>query len=188
MIAGLALAGGAARRMGGVDKTLLEIAGRPMLSYVLDRLRRETKSVAISANGDPARFAAFGLPVLSDGEFAACGPLAGVLAGLEWAALLQAGTLLTIPGDTPFVPAGAAATLTPAPACAAAGGRPQHLVALWPVTAGGALRDFLCGPGPYAAHRFAELIGMRVVPLAGADHQFRNINTPEDLAAARLSL
>lgn len=187
MIAGLALAGGASRRMGGVDKMLLEIGGRPMLSYVVGRLRGETEAVAISANGDPARFATFGCPVLPDGEFAGRGPLAGVLVGLEWAASLGAGTLLTIPGDTPFVPAGVAAALAPAPACAAAGGLSQHLVGLWPVDASSALRNFLDGPGPHSVHRFAPAIGVRVVVFADADHQFRNINTPGDLAGARLS-
>lgn len=184
MIVGLALSGGASRRMGGGDKALLEIGRRPMLSYVLERLRGETVAVAISANSEPARFTVFECPVLPDGEFAGRGPLAGVLAGLQWAASLGAATLLSIPGDTPFVPAGLAAALAPAPACAAAGGLVHHLVALWPAAARGCLREFLRGPGPYSVRGFAKVIGMRTVVFEDAADLFRNINTPDQLAAA----
>ena len=183
MIAGLALAGGQSRRM-GADKPLLPLHGRALIAHVLDRLRDETNAVAISANGDPARFAAFLCPVLPDGDFAGRGPLAGVLAGLDWAASIGAEALLTIPADTPFAPAGLAAALTPAPSCAASLGRAHHLVALWPTRAAADLRAFLLGDGPHAAHRFGALIGMRAVPFpttADAD-PFRNVNTPDDLA------
>lgn len=181
MIVGLALAGGESRRMGGGDKPLVEIGGRPMLAHVLDRLRTETVRVAISANGDPARFAAFGCPVLPDGEFAGRGPLAGVLAGLDWAAQNGAGALLTIPGDTPFVPAGIAAGLAPAPAHAASGGRSHYLVALWPIGVGTSLRERLAA-GPCSVLDFAGQIGARAVefPIKGYD-PFLNVNTREDL-------
>ncbi|MGA9866360.1 MAG: NTP transferase domain-containing protein, partial [Acetobacteraceae bacterium] len=96
-IFGLALAGGEARRMGGGDKPLLEVGGRPMLIRVLDALAAEAAEVAISANGDPARFAAYGRPVLGDGAFIGCGPLAGVLAGLDWAFSQGGQVLLTVP-------------------------------------------------------------------------------------------
>ncbi|HJS84173.1 MAG TPA: NTP transferase domain-containing protein, partial [Acetobacteraceae bacterium] len=115
------------------------------------------------------------------------GPLAGVLAGLEWAARQGAAALLTLPGDTPFAPPGLAARLAPAPACAESAGRAHHLVALWPVGVRDALREFLSGPGPYAAHRFAEGIGVRHVPFppSRADW-FLNVNTRDDLAAAHV--
>ena len=131
--AALILAGGDARRLGGRDKPLLDVGGVPILARLIATLREDTAATAISANGDPTRFAAFGLPVLPDGPFAGEGPLAGVLAGLDWAASVRAVTLLTVPGDTPFIPAGLAAALTPAPACAASHGRTHHLIALWPV-------------------------------------------------------
>ena len=90
--------------MGGADKPLLDLAGRRMIERIVAAL--DARHIAISANGDPARFAALGLPVLGDGEFAGEGPLAGVLAGLDWAAGLGVDALLTVPGDTPFIPPG----------------------------------------------------------------------------------
>ena len=84
--AALILAGGGATRLGGGDKPLLEVGGTPMLARIIAALRPDASAIAISANGDPTRFAAFGLPVLPDGAFAGQGPLAGVLAGLDWAA------------------------------------------------------------------------------------------------------
>ncbi len=184
MIAGLALAGGASRRMGGADKPLLPLRGRPLIAYVLDRLRSETAAVAISANGDPERFAPFSLPVLPDGPFAGRGPLAGILAGLDWAAALGATALLTIPADTPFAPPGIAAALAPPPACAASLGRTHHLVALWPVDARHELRIVLSAHGPFSAHRFATTLGVRHVafPQTNGPDPFSNVNTPEDLS------
>src|SRR5579875_3016775 len=182
MIAGLALAGGASRRMRAF-KPLLMLRGKPLIGHVLDRLAGECAVRAISANGDPERFAAFGCPVLPDGAFFGVGPLAGVLAGLEWAAAAGAEALLTIPADTPFVPAGGAGRLSPGPSCAATGRRVHHLVALWPVGLAGALRVFLTGRGPFAAQRFGRLIGMRAVSwdIAGDADPFGNINTRADL-------
>jgi molybdopterin-guanine dinucleotide biosynthesis protein A len=123
---------------------------------------------------------------LPDGSFAGEGPLAGVLAGLDWAAAIGADALLTIPGDTPFVPAGLAAALAPPPSCAAANGRAHYLVALWPVACRDALRALLSTPGPRAVARFADAIDMRQVDFpAGKWDPFLNVNTPQDLAVAR---
>jgi len=186
VIAGLALAGGEARRLGGGDKPMLRIGGRSMLERVLDALATEAGAVAISANGDPSRFAAFGRPVLPDGEFAGLGPLAGVLAGLDWAAGLGAEALLTVPGDTPFVRAGLAAALAPAPACAESHGTRHYLVALWPVVVRSALQVVLSAGGPLAVGQFAAEIGMRPVVFPALPRDpFLNVNTPEELAAAR---
>jgi molybdenum cofactor guanylyltransferase len=184
VVAAVVLAGGAARRLGGGDKPLLDLAGRQMIERILAAL--DTSQAAISANGDAARFAAFKLPVLDDGAFAGEGPLAGVLSGLDWAATLDADVLLTVPGDTPFIPRGLAAALAPAPACAASNGRPHHLVALWPVARRDDLRELLSSPGRRDVADFASLIGMRRVdfPVTKWD-PFMNVNTPEDLAAAR---
>ncbi|MEM6490044.1 MAG: NTP transferase domain-containing protein, partial [Pseudomonadota bacterium] len=83
-IAGVILAGGLARRMGGGDKALLALAGRPLLAHVIERLAPQVDGLALNANGDPARFARFGLPVLADTVPGFAGPLAGVLAGMRW--------------------------------------------------------------------------------------------------------
>lgn len=183
---GLILAGGTARRLGGGDKPLLALGGAPILQHLIATLRSEVAALAISANGDPARFGPFGLPVLSDGPFAGEGPLAGVLAGLDWAARLSATTLLTVPGDTPFVPAGLSAALAPPPACAASNGQAHHLVALWPVDCRVQLRALLSAPGPRGVARFTASIGMRRVDFpVGPWDPFLNVNTPEELAQAR---
>jgi molybdenum cofactor guanylyltransferase len=186
MVAAVVLAGGSARRMGGQDKPLLDVGGMPMLARVIATLRPGARAIAISANGDPTRFADFGLPVLPDGAFAGEGPLAGVLAGLDWAATIGASALLTAPGDTPFVPAGLAAALAPPPACAASNGRAHYLAALWPVACRAELRRMLSAPGRRDIAHFAGATGMRRVDFPAAIWDpFLNVNTPEDLAAAR---
>ena len=185
-IAGVILAGGQASRLGGGDKPLLRIGAHTMLDRIVAALQSETAAIAISANGDPARFAAFGLPVLPDGAFARQGPLAGVLAGLDWAAAIDARALLTVPGDTPFVPEGLAAALAPPPACAASNGRVHHLVALWPIACREHLRRLLAAPGARAVVRFADQIGMRTVDFpVGKWDPFLNVNTAADLTTAR---
>jgi molybdopterin-guanine dinucleotide biosynthesis protein A len=178
MIAALILAGGGARRLGGVDKPLLPLGGTTILAELLARLRPQADALALSANGDPARFGAYDLPVLPD-PVPDQGPLAGVLEGLHWAARCGAQALLTVPGDTPFVPRDVAARLGPAPACASSGGQVHPLVALWPV----ACRDRLRGWTDKRVRGFAQAIGMRTVAFADAD-AFLNVNTPADLAAA----
>jgi molybdopterin-guanine dinucleotide biosynthesis protein A len=182
----LILAGGAARRLGGVDKPLIVLNNRSLLERILATLQPAGGSVALSVNRDPSRYAQFHLPVLNDGAFAGQGPLAGVLAGLDWAHATGATQLLSIPGDTPFIPRGLATKLEPAPSCAATSGRAHHLVALWPVTARPILRDFLSKPGSRRARDFAALIGMRQVdfPVLAFD-PFCNLNTPDDRARAQ---
>jgi len=190
--AGLILAGGAGRRLGGADKPLLRIGDNTILARVLAALRAApAEPIALSANGDPARFASFGLPVLGDGSFAGMGPLAGLLAGLDWAHAQGATALLTVPGDTPFLPPGLAAALAPAPGCAAdpdttSEPRTHHLVAIWPVAARVALRDWLARGAPRAVGAFAARIGMHPVTIPGAPTEaFLNVNTEVDLARAR---
>lgn len=195
----LILAGGEARRLGGIDKPLLELTGRSLLERIVELLAAQAGPIALSANGDPTRFASFGLPVLPDGAFAGQGPLAGVLAGLDWAAAQGAEALLTVPGDTPFIPPDLAAALAPPPACAMSAGQVHHLVALWPVTARATLRRFLAEPGRRGVRNFTEgrdftdgrdftegLAMRRVDFPAVAWDPFHNVNTPEDLATARI--
>jgi molybdopterin-guanine dinucleotide biosynthesis protein A len=183
--AALILAGGAARRLGGIDKPLIELGGTSLLARIIDRLRPQAASIALSANSDPARFAAFGLTILPDGPFAGQGPLAGVLAGLDWAAANDADTLLTVPGDTPFIPPDLASALAPAPSCATSAGRVHHLVGLWPVASRRALREFLTAPGPRAVRDFTIGLNMRRVAFRSvAFDPFYNVNTPDDVAGA----
>jgi molybdopterin-guanine dinucleotide biosynthesis protein A len=185
VIAGLILAGGGGQRMGGLDKPLLTLGRETFLDRIIRAM--DPPDIAINANGDPARFASHGLPVLDDGPFSGQGPLAGVLAGLIWAERLGAEALLTVPGDTPFIPAGLAAALAPAPACAASGGQTHHLVALWPVAVRAGLQDLLSRPGPRHVVRFAEAIGMRRVDFPAVPWDpFTNVNTPDELERARI--
>jgi molybdopterin-guanine dinucleotide biosynthesis protein A len=170
--------------MGGGDKPLLEVGGAPMLVRIIAAL--DAPHIAISANGDPSRFARFGLPVLADGVLAGHGPMAGVLAGLDWAAGLGASALLTVPGDTPFIPPGLGRALWPPPACAATLGQAHHLTALWPVACREPLRRFLAVPSQRAVSHFAASIGMRAVNFSVRNGDpFFNVNTGDDLATAR---
>jgi molybdopterin-guanine dinucleotide biosynthesis protein A len=194
-IAGLVLAGGGASRLGGGDKPLLALGGRSMLSRILETMAADLSAIAISANGNPGRFAAFGLPVLGDGAFDGRGPLAGLLAGLDWAAALGCSALLTVPGDTPFIPRGLPKVLAPAPACVVQAGRRHHLVALWPPMAGASLRSWLNSGGARDVATFAATIGMRGISVDRRPDQqvhdrfaavrFTNVNTRDDLAVAR---
>jgi molybdopterin-guanine dinucleotide biosynthesis protein A len=183
MIAGLVMAGGQGRRLGGADKALVSLAGRPLLDHVLERLRPQVDRIALSANGDPARFAAWGLTVLPDPVDE--GPLAGLLAGLGWAAGQGADTLLSMPVDTPFIPPDLAWRLAPPPSCASSAGRVHHLAALWPVAAAReALGGLLATSGSRAVVRLAERLGTRPVEFPASPDPFLNLNTRADLEEA----
>ncbi|WP_096787136.1 molybdenum cofactor guanylyltransferase MobA [Rhodobacter sp. CZR27] len=185
---GLILAGGEGRRMGGTDKALLPLAGRPLLAHAVDRLAPQVEELAISANGDPARFARFGLPVLADAR--PQGPMSGVLAGLRWAAARGADALVTVPVDTPFFPCDLAPRLWMAgdggAAVAEAGGRLHPACALWPVGVADDLEAWLAAGEAkvmaFAARHAAARAGF---PDANA---FLNLNAPEDLAQAESML
>lgn len=170
--------------MGGGDKPLRTLGGTTLLARIVATLAADHAHIALSANGDPARFGT-ALPVLPD-PIAGQGPLGGVLAGLDWAALLGADALLSVPGDTPLIPAGLAAALGAAPAVAESGGRRHHLVALWPVACAPALRAWLGAPGSRSVRAFGATLGMRGVAFAG--DPFANVNTPEELAALEARL
>lgn len=189
MIAGIVLAGGLGTRMGGTDKALMPLAGRPMLAHALARLAPQVPLLAISANGDPARFAAFGLPVLADGVPGFPGPLAGVLAGMDWAAAQGATAVLSLAADTPFPPADLAVRLDAAGFAMAAspdteGRMRRHpTVALWPVRLREALRAAL-SRGERKVGRWAAEQGAGVVCWDQPPDPFFNVNTPQDLAQA----
>ena len=174
--------------MGGGDKPLLPLGDGTILDMVLLRLRPQVDAMAISANGDPARFARFGLEVLPDPPWGQ-GPLAGVAAGLAWAAGLGAERLLTVPGDTPLIPSDLVAALRVAPAWAESDGGVHPLVALWPVQAAPVLAEWLKAGQSLRVRDFGCAIGMRTVcfpkGIGGAPDPFLNINTPADLARLR---
>jgi len=185
-IAGLILAGGAGRRMGGADKALLPLAGQPLVAHLAAALGPQVSVLAISANGDAGRFADLGVPVLADapgtiGE----GPLAGVLAALDWAAGQGAAALVTASVDTPFLPRDLVARLRDAAqggmALAVSGGRLHPTAALWPVAGRDRLRD-LFDTGERRMR--LALQGAAEAVFDAAPDPFFNINTPEDLARA----
>ncbi len=101
---GVILAGGQARRMGGGDKGLIRLGGQNLLDWVIERFAPQVADLALNANGDTGRFAGYGLPVISDSITGFAGPLAGVLAGLDWAATQGADHIVTAAADTPFLP------------------------------------------------------------------------------------
>ncbi len=183
------LAGGLSRRMGGGDKGLLPFGGGTVLSAVLARLAHQATPLALNANGDPSRFAALGLPILPDPVEGRPGPLAGLLAAMDWAAGLGAQQVLTVPGDAPFLPRDLAKRLRAAgaPAVGASGGRIHPVVGLWPVDLRDGLRADLVA-GLRRVETFATQQGAIAVafnPEPGGPEPFLNLNTPEDLAAAR---
>lgn len=186
-VAGLILAGGSGRRM-GAEKALVRLAGRPLVAHVAARLGPQVERLALSANGEAARFAALGLPVLPDlpGE-AGEGPLAGLRAGLAWAAREGAEALVSVATDTPFLPVDLFARLK-APGGAAyaqSGGRAHYTAALWPVNMAPAL-DALFAQGERRLR--VALAGATAVDFEGAPDPFANLNTPEDLATAEARL
>ena len=195
-IAGVILAGGLATRMGGGDKALLSLSGRTLLERVIDRLRPQVGPLALNANGDPARFAAFGLPVLADTVEGFAGPLAGILAGLRWAEAQGCTHVASAAADTPFFPADLVERLAEA---ARAEGQPIALAAtqdperglsdhptfgLWPVALADDLEDWLrSGERKVVVWTRRHGAARAVFEDAGA-YPFFNVNTPEDVAEA----
>lgn len=190
------LAGGLSSRMGGGDKCLRSLGERTLLAHVITRLRPQVGPIVLNANGEASRFAAYGLPVVADGIADYAGPLAGVLAGMDWAAELGASHIVSVAADTPFFPQDLVARLQAgrgaAPVALAASPDPkrgqvrQPTFGLWPVE----LRDDL---------RQALQEGLRKVVIWTERHNgvdvlfeengelspFFNVNTPEDLALAQ---
>ena len=193
-IPGVVLAGGLARRMGGGDKPLREIAGQTILARVVARLEPQCEGLLLSANGDPLRFASLGLPVIADDVKDHPGPLAGILAGLDWAAAHRpnAQWTLTAPGDCPFLPRDLVARLRQAVsvegaelAVAASQGRSHPVIGLWRVALRGALREALVVEGLRKVESWTARFGVATVawPAEPVD-PFFNVNTGEDLVKA----
>jgi len=197
---GVILAGGQATRMGGGDKAFLPLGKGCLIDHVIERISRQVPELALNANGDPSRFDDFGLEVLPDSIEGFAGPLAGVLAGLDWAAACGADAIVTVAADTPFFPPDlvdrllAAAESECSEIALAATPHPERKLirhptfGLWPV----ALRDDL---------RAALMAGLRKVVIWTDKHgaaaavfddtatdPFFNVNTPDDLAKAQAML
>ncbi len=193
-VAGVILAGGLSRRMGGGDKCLRSLGGRPILERIIERARPQVAALVMNANGDPARFAAYSLPVAADIVEGYVGPLAGVLTGMEWAAVNapQCRWLASFASDAPFLPHDLVARLRAAVeragaglACAASSGQAHPVFGLWGID----LRHDL--------RRAIQLDAIRKVDVWTARHRlavvefdaspidpFFNTNRPEDLAEA----
>ncbi|MBN8892051.1 MAG: molybdenum cofactor guanylyltransferase MobA [Rhodospirillales bacterium 70-18] len=190
---GVLLAGGLARRMGGGDKPLRLLGGRPLLDHAIARIAPQCRALVLNANGPPERFAAWGLPVVADPLPDFPGPLAGVLAGMRWAAAHHpnATDVLSAPTDTPFLPADLATRLAEARtragtpiACASSAGRTHPVVALWPVALADALEaDLRAGMRKIDAWTARHGVAEAAFPATPFD-PFFNVNTQEDLAEA----
>jgi molybdenum cofactor guanylyltransferase len=191
---GLILAGGLARRMGGGDKLRIKIGGASILDRVLARMGPQCARLILNANGDPARFADTGLPVVADSIPDFAGPLAGILAGLDWAAANapDVGDIASVPGDCPFLPTDLVARLEAARAqagtplaCARSGEWRHPVVGLWPVVLRADLRRALTTEGLHKIEVWTARHGVAIAdwPAAPVD-PFFNVNTPEDMAAA----
>ena len=188
------LAGGRGTRMGGADKAFLRLAGRAMIAHLIDRLGRQCAPLAINAGGEAGRFAFAGLPVLSDSVAGQPGPLAGILAAMDWAAALGADAVVTAAVDTPFLPADLSDHLRRAAglcglAIAASpddtGRMRRHpTFGLWPVRLRDPLRATLKA-GERKVMLWAEAQGATVAEFDATPFDpFFNINTPEDFARA----
>jgi molybdenum cofactor guanylyltransferase len=193
-VAGIVLAGGLSRHMGGGDKCLQPLAGRPVLAHIIERAQGQVTALALNANGDAARFAAFGLPVVADSVPDFAGPLAGVLAGLDWAAASdpRCTHVASFAGDAPFLPLDLVARFAAAIAdgrhelaCAASGGRPHPVFGLWPVALRDALRHAMVEEGTRKVDVWTARYDLVAVDFAIAPvDPFFNANRPEDLAEA----
>jgi molybdopterin-guanine dinucleotide biosynthesis protein A len=191
---GLLLAGGLARRMGGGDKPLRLIAGRTILAHVIERLAPQCDGLLINANGDPARFADYALPVVADDVPDFAGPLAGILAGLDWMAQHRPGLnwLVSVAADTPFIPRDLVHRLHEARealdmplACAASGGWTHPVIGLWPVSLREELRHALTVEDERKIDRWTARHGCASAewPAEPVD-PFFNANKPDDLMEA----
>ncbi len=185
-VTGIVLAGGMGRRMGSVDKGLVDLAGTPMVAHVLARLAPQVGAIIINANQNAERYAAFGHPVVPDDVGGFAGPLAGLHAAMSRATTPY---VVTVPCDSPFLPLDLVARLAAALvaqqaqlAVAYTGAQPHPVFALVDCRVRGHLADFLAGGGRKIDFWYATL-AVAAVPFAD-DAAFRNINTPDELAAA----
>lgn len=199
-ILGVVLAGGLSRRMGGTEKSLMVLAGRPLVAHIRDRLAPQVDRLILNANGDPARFAGLGLPIQADTVGGNAGPLAGILAGMRWARRNAPSLrfIATAATDTPFFPLDLVARLADAThldqdciglACSA--GHRHPVFGLWPVALADDLEDFLTAGETGKVMRFVDRHRLVEVDFpfdasGGREADpFFNVNTPEEFEIAR---
>jgi molybdopterin-guanine dinucleotide biosynthesis protein A len=190
--AGILLAGGLATRMGGGDKSLRLLRGRPILAHVIERTRPQVATLALNANGDPVRLAEWNLPVVPDAIPDFPGPLAGIHAGMEWARAHRPKVeeIVSIPTDTPFLPADLVERLLAARgeadiAVATSEGQPHPVVALWPVRLADELHRLVVQDGMRRVTDFARRYRVAYADFpVGPIDPFLNINRPGDLERA----
>ena len=193
LIKAVILAGGSARRMGGGDKSLLELSNRPILDWILERLRPQTAGIAISANGDPERFKGFSLDILPD-QTPNLGPMSGILAALNWSRRTspQVTHVLTVSGDTPFLPLDLLARLSnaiggdaAALATATSAGRLHATASLWPISASVQISNSLGSGSGQRVTEWLQTLNTKTVDWSNTPiDPFFNINTPHDLQEA----
>ncbi|WP_420348908.1 molybdenum cofactor guanylyltransferase MobA [Pelagibius sp.] len=198
-VAGVLLAGGLSRRMGGGDKCLRDLGGRPILAHIIERAAPQVRALVLNANGDAARFEAFGLPVAADVVEGYAGPLAGILTGLDWAAENAPGAqwLASFACDAPFLPADLVERMANAVeaegadlACAVTHGRTHPVFGLWRLSLREDLRRAMLEEEMRkvdrwtARHRLVEVDFPDLDTPAGPLDPFFNTNRPEDLEEA----
>ena len=197
-IAGVVLAGGQSTRMGGGDKCLRDLGGKPILAHILARAAPQVSALVLNANGDAARFASFGLPVAGDSVPDFAGPLAGVLAGLDWAAANApaARYVASFAADAPFLPRDLVARFVAAVAnenadlaCAASDGQAHPVFGLWRVDLREKLRHALVAEKIFKVDRWTARYKVAMVSFeTNPIDPFFNANRPDDLAAAEALL
>jgi len=200
LVAGIVIAGGRSTRMGGGDKCLMPLDGKPVLAHIIERLESQVTAIAINANGDPSRFRSFGVPVIPNAVAEHAGPLAGILAGLEWARTIvpEIDYIVTVTSDMPFLPDNLAARFldalkdTERNACVARSvGGVRRLIGMWPTTMAASLEEALCNgvrkAGTWLDQQEPGEVYFPLVRVKGRPvDPFFNINRPEDLAAAEV--
>lgn len=193
-IAGVLLAGGLSRRMGGGDKSLRRLGGRSILERIVATVRPQVGPLVLNANGDPARFAAFGLPVAADVVEGFAGPLAGVLTGMEWARANAPDCrwLASFATDAPFIPDDLVARLAAAVeregadlACARSDGQEHPVFGLWRVDLADDLRRAMVEEDMRKVDAWTARYRLAVADFASDPvDPFFNTNRPDDLAEA----
>lgn len=193
-LVGVLLAGGQSRRMGGGDKCLQILGGEPILSRVIARASCQVETVLLNVNGDPNRFASFGLPVVADVVEGSQGPLAGILTGLEWASanIVGAQYIVTFPVDAPFFPLDLVSRFeaaikgsTSRLACASSAGRAHPVFGLWPLSLANDLRKALVEENMRKIDAWTARHDLVEVSFPAEPFDpFFNLNRPDDLIKA----